>query len=181
MADLGILTERLRSLDTRRPTPERRAEVVAVLSSKYEGVQSVAAQVLAAWGGRESVDVLRGWLAETLRRKQGWAITGVAVGALRGLVESDDVSWVLDLYFGATGWKAKDQLTPLVFALPPKDARGRLVEALSDPLAENRRAAVEAIGNMAYADHERLLMPLYQDRDKHVRDSARFFSQQRLA
>ncbi len=47
MADLKAVTQRIRANGAKRPTPETRVEVVSALSSKWEGVQAVAVDVLA--------------------------------------------------------------------------------------------------------------------------------------
>ena len=144
MADLRELTERLRRLGTRRPSPEARTEVLAGLSSKWEGVQVVATGVLGRWGDRESVERLREFLSECFGREAGWGIREVIVRALRPAVTEADVGWVLDLYFRLEGWLPKHELQWLVIALPPRAARARLVAALRDPRWDNRHAAVKA-------------------------------------
>src|SRR5688500_14610262 len=98
MADLRAVTDRLRSLGSKRPTPESRAEVVAALSGKWEGVQAVAVEVLAGWGDRDCVEHLRQFLTGCFEREYGWAIRGVAARALRPVVTEADVGWVLNLY-----------------------------------------------------------------------------------
>lgn len=173
MADLRTVTERLRSLAGRRPTPQQRIEVYAALSNKWEGVQATAARVLARWGDRESVEQLRHLLVRCFDREAGWGIRGVVVRALRPVVTEEDVGWVLDLYFSLQGWLPKHELLWLVAALPPAAARERLVTALRDPRWDNRHAAVKAIGNMDYSDRRQLLRLLHNDPDKDVRASAR--------
>jgi HEAT repeat protein len=173
MADLRAVTERLRSLGAKRPTPESRAEAVAALSSKWEGVQAVAAEVLAGWGDRECVGHLRQFLTRCFEREHGWAIRGVVARALRPVVTAEDVGWVLDLYFGLQGWLPKHELLWLVTALPPAAARERLVAALGDPRWDNRHAAVKAIGNMEYPDRRQLIRRLHADPDDDVRRSVR--------
>ena len=168
MADLRELTERLRRLGTRRPSPEARTEVLAGLSSKWEGVQVVATGVLGRWGDRESVERLREFLSECFGREAGWGIREVIVRALRPAVTEADVGWVLDLYFRLEGWLPKHELQWLVIALPPRAARARLVAALRDPRWDNRHAAVKAIGNMDYPDRRELLLALRADPDEDV-------------
>jgi HEAT repeat protein len=173
VTDLRRVTDRLRELGAKRPTPEARTEVVAALSSKWEGVQAVAAEVLAGWGDRDCVEHLRGFLSRSFAREHGWAIRGVLVKALRRVVTEEDVDWVLDLYFGLEGWLPKHELLWLVAALPPRAARERLVAALSDLRWDNRHAAVKAIGNMDYPDRRQLLQRLRADPNDDVKRSVR--------
>jgi hypothetical protein len=58
MDDLQSVTARLRDLKRGKPTMKRRAEVEALLHSKWEGVQFSAVHVLAEWGGKPSVEAL---------------------------------------------------------------------------------------------------------------------------
>ena len=178
MDDLSALAAHLWALAEQPSTTEAKAEVLNALQHKREGIQAIAAQVLGAWGGRESVAALRGWLTECQRRESGWAARGVAVSQLARLVESQDANWILDLYLTVPGWIAKHELFPLVRALAPEVARSRLVAALRDPDWVNRHAAVKAIGNMALGDRRRLLLPLIDDPDRNVQKSARFLSQE---
>mgnify|MGYP001806936847 CR=1 FL=1 len=176
MADLKAITERLRSFASRRPTPEQRAEVVAALSSKWEGVQATAVRVLAGWGDRDAVGLLSQLLTRSFDRTHGWSLRGVIVHALRPVVTAEDVDWVLDLYFTLPGLMPKHELLWLVTALSPAAARDRLVAALRDPRWDNRQAAVKAIGNTDYPDRRQLLWPLRDDPDPQVRASARLLS-----
>lgn len=177
MTDLQTTVNELRSLGSRRPTPERRAAVARALSSKFEGVQSVAAQVLGEWGDRESIDALHAWLLSCLERPFGWAVRGVAVRALARTIGTEDIGWALDLYFGVAGVLQKHELLPLVLALPPETARDRLVAELRNAGWENRQAAAKAIGNMGYSDRMELLSALADDPQPQVRRSAKLLSE----
>lgn len=176
MADLREVTSRLRQLEAKRPLPEYRAEVAAALSSKWEGVQAVAAEVLGRWGDRESVESLRRFLLGSFDREAGWAIRGVVIRALRPNVTAEDVGWILDLYFSLEGWLFKHELLLLVTALPAAEARERLVAALSDSRWDNRHASVKAIGNMEYQDRQQILLKLREDPNSEVRQSVRLLA-----
>jgi len=178
MDDLSELAAHLWSFAERAPTPDARAEVVAALKHKREGIQSIAAQVLGAWGTRDSIPPLRDWLTDCSTRDSGWAVRGVAVRGLAKLVGSQDATWILDMYFSAPDWIAKHELFPLVRSLSPQVARERLVAALRDPSWINRHAAVKAIGNMPFPDRRHLLLPVIEDPHETVQKSARFLSQE---
>ena len=178
MDDLSQIAAHLWSLAERPPSPEAQSEVAAALQHKREGIQSVAAQVLGAWGVRSSIAPLRQWFLECMDRESGWAVRGVAVRELSKLVESEDAPWVLDLYFGVSGWIAKHELLPLVKSLSPEAARSRLVAGLHDTDWVNRHAAVKAIGNMAFPDRRSLLSRLINDPHEIVQQSARFLARE---
>jgi HEAT repeat protein len=175
--DLQAYAVHLRSLGELSPTSARRAEVTEALHHKWEGIQSIAAQVLGRWAGHESIEALRTWLFACFERKNGWAVRGVAVQQLAQLVEARDTEWVLELYFGLEDRLAKHEILPLVLALRPESAREGLVSRLRDPDWANRQAAVKAIGNMAFPDRRQLLSPLVDDAHKEVQKSARYLTQ----
>lgn len=171
MSNLRELTTRLRALGGKRPTVESRAEVATALRSKWEGVQAVAVEVLAAWGDRECVEQLRQFLTSCFERPHGWGIRHAVVRQLQPIITREDVDWILDLYFRLPGLLSKHELLWLVVALPVAAARGRLLDGLHDPQWDNRHAAVKAIGNMEYLDRWQLLNELRNDPDGNVRAS----------
>lgn len=176
MDELQRHTSEIRALAEEPPTPERRAAAAAALRSKWEGVQAAALDALGGWGGRESADALRAFLTAAMERDSGWAIRRVAVRNLIALVGTEDVDWVLELYFGAPGALVKHELVPLVIALPPAAARARLVAELGSPERLNRQGAVKAIANMSFPDRRQLLWPLREDPDPFVGHSARLLT-----
>jgi hypothetical protein len=140
--DVAKATERVRYLGTRKATPERRAEVEEALSSKWEGVQSVAAQTLGGWGGRESVDVLRRWLDSLNDRPAAWSLVGVAADALASCVGDDDVDWVVEDYVRLPQTLERHDRLAILVALPREKTTTRLRAELrsADP---GRRDAAE--------------------------------------
>jgi len=162
----------LRDLARRPPTPETRAEVALQLHNKWEGVQSVAAQVLAEWGGREAVDELRRWLEELPQQPYSTPLRGIAFRALARCVDETDAPWVLDAYFGAEGIKAKHEMRPLVWGLPVDAARTRLEAECRSADRENRRAALKAITWMPFPDKVAMLRRLAEDSNPGIRRAA---------
>jgi HEAT repeat protein len=174
-SDLKQTTDRLKEFGSRSATPEAREEIMAALESKWEGVQAVAAKVLAIWGGRESVAALRAWLIQCQQRKYGWAVRGVAVKALSECVDECDVDWILDMYFSVSGVAAKHELLhPLVVNLPPEAARERLMLECKSTDRDNRQAAMKAIANMrnGFRNREAILEQFTQDPDPQIRSGA---------
>ena len=179
MNELERETAHVRALSQLRVTEERRAEVIAALGNKWEGVQAVALDALGRWGGPESLAALRIFLQEAFSREAGWSIRGVAIRNLIPLVTASDANWVLDLYFARPTAVEKHELVHLVLALPPDVARARLLLELGSTNPLNRQAGVKAIGNMPYPDRRSLIVPLREDPDKFVRSSAKLLSQER--
>jgi HEAT repeat protein len=173
MTDLRETCERLKEFGRRKPTDDMRRDVEQALRSKWEGVQAAAAHALGNWGDRRSVDVLHNWLQETLQRKHGWSVRRVAVGALVRCVDEEDVSWVLDTYFGLRGARLKHELLWLVMALPAHRARDRLLLEARSLNRDNRQAAMKAIGNLGFADKIDLLRRFLDDPDADIREGAR--------
>jgi hypothetical protein len=139
------LNAELRDLAALKATPERRARVEALLNHKWEGVQTVAARVLATWGGPESVAALRAWLAELHERPYAWAARGVAAKALASCVTAADLSWAIDLYFEQPSLTRRFEILPLLVALPRDETVERLNDAARHPDAERREAASRAL------------------------------------
>jgi HEAT repeat protein len=117
--------------------------------------------------------LLRELLEASFEDKSRYAIRGVAIRQLIGLVGAEDADWVLALYFGVPNSLLKRELVSLVVVLPPDAARVRLVAELKSEHPSNRHAAARAIGNMSYPDRRQLLWPLREDDNLTVRKTAR--------
>jgi HEAT repeat protein len=176
MDELKDLTERIHALAEMPETPGRRALAYDALGNKWEGIQAIAIQTLGRWGGRESVSKLRAFLEDAFQRKSDHGIRGVAVRNLAGLITAEDADWILDLYFGLPESLLKHEVAPLVSVLPPRAGRARLLVELRSADRLNRRAAVRAVGTMAFPDRRQLLWPLREDDDSSVRKMARAFT-----
>jgi HEAT repeat protein len=163
-------------LASRKPTPKRLALVAAALDNKFEGIQSAGLQVLGVWGDTQSRSILRQFLQQSFARPNGWAIRTAAIKALAPHLRSEDASWVLSLYFGSPDILSTHEVFPLVLKLPADAVRRRVINELRSAKSVNRQAAVKAIGNMAFPDKNKLLLPLLNDIDDRVRDSARALS-----
>lgn len=171
---LDVLVSRLRAIGAERPTTERRAILRAALFHKREGVQSVAAQVLGAWGGRESVEDLRLWLGRINERHDPYiGPRNVAIRELAGCIDVDDSDWALDLYFGQEGDVATSEYLRLASAADPAKARRRIERELLNPEAVKRHAALKLMSRMALPDSATLARSLIDDPDDWTRGLAR--------
>jgi len=135
---------RLESLLHSRPNETARKEVEVALRSKWEGVQVWAGRVLAAWGGRRSVDALRGWLEVSLSKEAGWAIRGEAIRSLCQCYEPRDVPWLLDMYFSAADRLLRHEFSPVILALPEDVVRERIALEAGSQIETRREAATVA-------------------------------------
>lgn len=170
--DLRAVTDRIRAC-RHEVSAANRVLVDEALASKWEGVQSVALQVLGTWGDDGSRRRLRDFIERVDERPHGWAIRGVAVRALSGCVTRQDAAWALDRLFSLEGVLAKHEFVPVVLALPPDAVRGRLVQESVSPDRDNRQAAMKALGNMDVPDRQRLLRHFLEDDDADIRRGAR--------
>jgi HEAT repeat protein len=157
MDQMQELASDRRSLASLKPTPERLATITAALDSKFEGIQSVALQVLGKWRGTKSVDLLHDFVSKAFTRDHGWSIRAVAVKALARHLRPKDAEWVLTLYFGLPNALLKHEIFPLVIRLPTVTAYERLKRELRNTDWMNRQAAVKAIGNMPFPDRSQLI------------------------
>ncbi len=174
MPDLRKICDELRDLGRKIETPASRERVESALAHKCEGVQVVAAKILADWGGPESVVALRSWLRRCEEREFGWSVRGVAVKSLAKCVTSADVEWILDEFFERPGVLAKHEFFPLVLSLSAKNeaVRKRLLTESRSPDRDCRLAAMWAIGNMDFADRNALLEEFTRDPASIIRSGA---------
>lgn len=173
MEDLRKQSSRLKELSSQRATPERWQEAVGGLNSKFEGIQVGAACVLASWGGRDAVDLLRDWLMRLYENEDSFSARIQAVRCLARIVDRNDATWVLDLFFGLSDPVEQHWLLPLVAALPSDTVRSRLVTESKSDIARNRLAAMKAISQADLPDKQALLGQFAQDENKTIRSNAR--------
>ena len=144
---------RLESLLHIRPTEALRDEVESALRSKWEGVQVWAGRVLAAWGGRRSIDALRRWLEASLPKDAGWAVRGEAIRSLCVCYQPRDIQWLMDLYFGAEDRLLRHEFSPLIIQLPEPAVRERIALERRSEIASRREAATAALRTLESWKH----------------------------
>jgi hypothetical protein len=142
--------DRLKSLIHANPNDLIRAEVENALHSKWEGIQVCAGRVLATWGDRESIETLRNWLQSLLDKKSGWAIRKQAIQLLCQCYQSEDIHWLLDLYFGQEDRLRCHEFLPLVIALPESIVRKRILIESRSAIEKRREAAAIAMRRLDY-------------------------------
>jgi hypothetical protein len=135
------------------------------LASKFEGIQAVAAEVLASWGDASSKAALKYWLLQTLERPFGWAVRSVAVRELSRLLEADDAGWVLKLYFDTEDHTLQHRLAVLAAALPQKPALSMIDELARDRDPRVRQAAMKVLVLSKWGEPKELLRPYAADPD----------------
>ncbi|MEO1731022.1 MAG: hypothetical protein AAFR64_09805 [Pseudomonadota bacterium] len=98
---------KLRKLANDKPSPAKLKMVEHSLSTKWEGVESVALKVLFAWGGKDAVRLARASLERHWSDKSGWAIRAQAIKVLTKHITARDTAWVGEL-------EQKAKSTPLM-------------------------------------------------------------------
>lgn len=139
------------------------------LSSKFEGIQAVAAEVLGAWRDDRSKRALRDWFSATLEREHSWAIRGVAMRELAPMLKSEDADWVLNLYFSASNHLLQFELLALASALPDKPGKVLVYEKARDSNPVVRHAALMVLVRSSWGAPIDLLRPFANDPDPKVR------------
>jgi HEAT repeat protein len=170
---LTRIVAHLRALGSGPPSPAAWAEVEGYLHSKWQGLQAVAAQVLAGWGDHAAVAPLRALLLRSYQQEHWWTIRHVAALALRACVDERDAGWLLDHYFGLRGVLAKHELLWLVAALPVAAARCRLLAEARSRDRDKRQAAMKAIVSMPFPDKHEILERMADDPDPEIRSTVR--------
>lgn len=97
MSDLQILCDELNALATQSETPMLRQKAEEAFNSRWTGVQVCAARVLAKWGGRRSVELLKPWVVKWILREDS-AMWQIACNILAECIERQDSDWVLNTY-----------------------------------------------------------------------------------
>jgi hypothetical protein len=118
--DLNAVCSRLDELGRRRPDEKSRAEVEDALSSKWQGVQVVAARALATWGDERSLSLVRGLLERLSQKKAAWAAAGALANALAPKLKPEDLDWVFKLFLSMARRANRYALIPLFEAFDPR-------------------------------------------------------------
>jgi HEAT repeat protein len=174
MDELQRLTTYLRSFGSAPPTVTGRAEIATALHHKWQGIQATAATVLATWGDRTSVELLKQWLLYGLQQEQWRSIRRVAMQSLAQCAGSEDVDWLIDLMAAQSKWLIKHEFVPLLAALPAQPTGTRLRVLLHDRDWHNRQIAVIAISRRSDPQRQHLLQEALHDEHPTVRTAARF-------
>ncbi len=169
--------ERLKKLGKRPASGDSRREVIRYLESSKQSVQYTAAQTLAAWGGRKSVDPLRYWLLLMLLTSRGRTMQGKAADLLARCVDSTDEGWVIGLFFDLKEHiAARDKIVPLVSCFKKSEAllAGLNRESQMATSLERIRALL-FLGQMAVAGREAIFARSAADSDATVSRTALYF------
>jgi HEAT repeat protein len=166
--DFRARVEELRMLGSARPRRGDREIVMAALGSKWEGLQSVAAQTLGRWGDRESVEALRDLWLRCQGRKNASSLQGVVARSLASCVGAQDAEWVLDCYFDSFK-TSHSYLGIVVGTLPFETTRKRLLEESHSPQRNRRHAALVVLGRLPVSERRALLKRFLDDEDGDIR------------
>ncbi len=178
--DFRARVQELRTLASARPRRADREIVRAALDSKWEGLQSVAAQTLGSWGDRESVELLRDLWIRCINRKNGSSLRSVVARSLAACVGAQDANWVLDFYFDSFKG-SHSELGIVVTSLPFETTRKRLLEESHSPLRDRRYATLVVLGRLPVPDRRALLKRFVDDEDDDIRSVAQHLNRPFLA
>jgi HEAT repeat protein len=166
----------LRALQGTDPTPEAVALARQALSSKHEGLRSLAAQALGAWARPEFVAPLRELLVELRYSKSAFGMRRVLVRALQACTVPSDASWVSDFLFEQPLAPAARDAVFLLRALPWPSwyPRVRAECAHAEPSRRRLAALVLSFSAVPASAQLPLLTALAADTDRDVRALGRF-------
>ncbi len=128
--DPAIICQGLQVLGKQVRTPARIAEVEAQLESKFESVQSVAAQVLAAWRSHESLPRLRATF-ERLKAPRLYAQRAIIAKVMGAVLRASDTEYIIEWFLSLPTYNARFELLPTVACVDPKRAKPLLEKAWS--------------------------------------------------
>lgn len=176
--DFRAKVEELRTLANSRPRPQDRQIVQDALDSKWEGLQSVAAQTLGRWGDRPSVAALREFWPQCAARRNHY-LQNVVAHSLRMCVRAEDAPWFLDVYFEASASARSFDLLLTVVPLPLESVRERLLLEAQCTDRIRRQSAMLALAQMPFPNREAILSRFLNDEDGRIREQARFWIEQK--
>lgn len=174
MIDIKGNSERLKALRGARKTSDAAAFVHEMLASKFEGLQSVAIQILSSWGQKDDKTAIRNFLLHTYKKRPGWGgpIRLTAISALEHFIAADDATWLPDLCFSQNQMANRHELFRLFSKLTPDATRSYLQGKFDSADSLDRWAAARAVMAIRFPDQKKLLTPLLTDSDRSVRDTA---------
>lgn len=144
MSEFEETVARLKKLTSAKLTPKQRIEVMATLESKYEGIQSLALQILARVGDQEAVDAIAKNYDRAMQKPSARSLRGVALQGLIKNIDKVDPQWAMEhvLYAKERGGLNVHYWT-LVRLLPRTVVEKKLRQGKSSDLAGRRLAAAE--------------------------------------
>ncbi len=179
MTDLHVLCTELKVLATQPETPALRQKVETDFNSKWTGVQVCAARVLAAWGGRRSIELLKAWVEKWYRGNEriDRVMRTTASDILAKCIEPTDANWVLETYltigYASAGmfalWRCIDKCP---FTL----LQERLVqESISDDRMRRLAALNFLIGLHQPQETRELIERFLDDADSEIQRSVNYY------
>lgn len=171
--DPATICEALRHLSRNRPTPKSIAAVEAKLESKFESVQSLAAQVLATWQSHGSLPKLRAAF-ERLTSEKGYGQRKTLAKAMGALLQPKDTKQIIDWFLALPTYNERYDLLPTVACVDPKRATPLLERAWAVGDPQLKHSILVAASEMRLPWK---FIPLGQrDSDSHVRKVANDFA-----
>jgi hypothetical protein len=124
--DLKQERDRLLELARRGEDPDARAELLAALQSKWEGLQLTAARALMKRPDPVSTAAVKELLVGIAATQGRFSACSILADALAPHLRGEDIPWVMDLFFGSSRRANRRSMTELFRHLP----KGAVLEAI---------------------------------------------------
>jgi len=148
MSEIDLLSNKLKDLQKSSVSKSNLREVEDLLLSKWEGVQSLAAQTLGIWGEHDSIPSLKKVLIHTLNKKNSSsAFIKVVLKAISECYKEEDVEWIMDLYFtnSLSQFQKHHFRNVLIRNMEISWAKNRIIDAANSNDTDKRIAAFQAV------------------------------------
>ena len=142
--DLREECDSLSQLKHRRKDPRARQRLLDALSSKWDGVQVTAAEVLLEWGDKQSVQAVRELLPKVASQPVRWSTTNALARQLaHHLQAEEDLDWAVEVFLNAHA-DNRFVLTSLFEPFPARAVLSRLEQELPGSGGGKRAREVQA-------------------------------------
>lgn len=144
MSEFDETVARLKRFTSGALKAKQRTEVMVALSSKYEGIQSIALQILGRVGDRDAVKAIMKFFDMIVDKPSALSLRGVAVHCLIQNIERVDTQWAMGHVLAAKENGGLDvNYWTLVRKLPREVVEQKLQLEANSASEQRRRAATE--------------------------------------
>lgn len=166
-----VVCAQLREAASAAPTDDLRNRVEALLHSKFESVQSVAGQTLAAWRVPQSLPSLLAWFDRVSNADASRISIRHVAGHCIAAFASADTAVALVRYFVQSRPNVRRyEFLPVFKSLSGKDAESTMIEAWAIADRELKQALLQAANEMGVNNLPTLVALGESDADSCIRE-----------